>query len=250
MSAMQLYIQDPTDQQAPIFHEKILEICDGAMRGAGAFAFATRDGVHLLLGDEVFRKFLGRGTFDLIVGVDEVTDSRALEALKEMSRESSGLRVRVFFHNLPLPMFHPKCCWFRHRTNGFLVAGSGNLTARGLRGNWEAFAIAELDAKSMDALEAQWKRWVGMHTKRLLSLDDKSVLDRAALNVRKRREGTQVPVPETEEREADGETIAALTRPRQVLVAEIPRASDRWNQANFDLRSFRDFFGAQPGTVL
>jgi hypothetical protein len=32
-----------------------------------------------------------------------------------------------------------------------------------------------------------------------------------------------------------------------VLIAEIPKGGPRWNQANFDLETFRNFFGASPG---
>ena len=32
-----------------------------------------------------------------------------------------------------------------------------------------------------------------------------------------------------------------------VLIAEIPKSGDRWNQANFDLETFRNYFGAIPG---
>lgn len=35
---------------------------------------------------------------------------------------------------------------------------------------------------------------------------------------------------------------------RRVLVAEIPRGSNRWNQANFDLGTYTRFFGAKIGT--
>jgi hypothetical protein len=33
----------------------------------------------------------------------------------------------------------------------------------------------------------------------------------------------------------------------QVLLAEIPRASNRWNQVNFDKNSFESYFGAKAG---
>jgi hypothetical protein len=246
---MQLYIQDPTDQKAPFLQERILQVCEGATRGAGAFAFVTSEGVDLLLKDKVFKKFATRGSFDLIVGVDEVTDVRALMALQETSRELPGLTVNVFYHDLPQAVFHPKFCWFRHRTKGFLIASSGNLTARGLRGNWEAFAVGELEVGAADALEAQWTRWVELHAARLRPPDDENVLARAALNIRRRRPGGRAPTPEEEEREAPEELPTGLTQLRRVLVAEIPRASGRWNQANFDLNSFRNFFGAEPGVV-
>jgi hypothetical protein len=205
--------------------------------------------VDLLLKDEVFQRFSARGTFDLIVGVDEVTNVRALKALQETSHDLPGLRVKVFYHDLRQALFHPKFCWFRHTTKAFLVAGSGNLTAKGLRGNWEAFAIAELDGNAADDLEAQWARWVEVHAPRLRPLDDENVLARAALNVRRRRALGAATPPDEEEREGTENARQGPTESRQVLVAEIPRASNRWNQANFDLNSFRNFFGAQPGVV-
>ncbi len=33
----------------------------------------------------------------------------------------------------------------------------------------------------------------------------------------------------------------------EVLIAEIPRSGDRWKQANFDIDTFQNFFGATPG---
>lgn len=245
---MQLYIQDPTDQQAPVLHERILEACQGAAYGAGAFAFVTSDGVDLLLKDEAFKRFATSGTFYMIIGIDEVTNVKALTALREVSGELPGLTVKVFYHDLPQPMFHPKFCWFRHRTGGSLVIGSGNLTVRGLRGNWEAFAIGELEINAAIELEAQWTRWIEMHATRLRPLDDKNVLARAALNVPRRRPARAVA--ETKEESEAGEVpLPVHPQSYRVLVAEIPRASNRWNQANFDLNSFQNFFGAQPGTV-
>jgi hypothetical protein len=37
------------DPQAPFLQERILQVCEGATRGAGAFAFVTSEGVDLLL---------------------------------------------------------------------------------------------------------------------------------------------------------------------------------------------------------
>lgn len=246
---MRLHIQDPTDPQAPFLHERILELCKGALRGAGAFAFVTRAGVDLLLKDEVFRAFATRGRFDLIVGVDDVTNLRALAALQEASRDLPGLRVRVFYHDLAGALFHPKFCWFRHKSRGFLLVGSGNLTARALRGNWEAFAIEQLEPSFANDLEAQWEQWVLLHTDRLRPLDDVEVQARAALNVLQRRAVGPAPAGLEAEGAARGELAPEPTFLREVLVAEIPRAASRWNQANFDLNTFRNFFGAQPGTV-
>jgi hypothetical protein len=246
---MRLYIQDPTDPLAPFLHERILELCNGAIRGAGAFAFVTSDGVDLLLKDDVFTTFATKGTFDLIVGVDEVTNVRALTALQELSRDLPGLNVKVFYHNLGRPVFHPKFCWFRHKTKGYLVAGSGNLTGKGMRGNWEAFTVGELDAKFADNLEAQWTRWVAHHAGRLRPLDDSEVLSRAALNILRRRVGGTEAGPEAPESEAAEDLPPEPILVQDVLVAEIPAGGGRWNQANFDLHSFQNFFGVQTGAV-
>lgn len=242
---MSLYIQDPTDHDAPFLQEKILEACEGARCGAGVFAFVTSEGVDLLLRDDTFKRFATRGTFDLIVGVDEVTNVRALTALQEAGRELPGLTIRAFYHDLPQSMFHPKFCWFRHSRKGVLVVGSGNLTARGLRSNWEAFSVDEIEVSDANTLEEQWRRWIEIHNFHLRPLDDAQVLARAAQNIRIRRPGGRA----RDEGTGEGEPPTEPMRAHAALVAEIPRASTRWNQANFDLNSFTTFFGAQPGRV-
>ena len=246
---VQLHIQDPANPSAPFLHEKILELCQGATSGGGAFAFASSDGVRLLLKDEVFKKFVGANKFELVVGIDEITNEKALQTLKETSNEFPKLDVKVFHHNRNQSIFHPKFCWFRHRAKSYLLAGSGNLTVRGLRGNWEAFGVGEMAGNSAAALEKQWDDWRQFHVNRLKPVDDPAVVLRAAQNIRRfKRVRPATKEDEVEQEEADGEGAAGLTIPTcDVLLAEIPRAADRWNQANFDLNTFRNFFGAEPG---
>ena len=177
---VQLHIQDPANPDAPFLHEKILELCQGATSGGGMFAFASSDGVKLLLKDEVFKKFAGAHKFELIVGIDEITNSKALQALKETSDELPKLDVKVFSHNRVQSIFHPKLCWFRHKVKSYLLTGSGNLTVRGLRGNWEGFGVGELGGDSANALEQQWADWRQFHVNRLKTVDDPEVVARAA----------------------------------------------------------------------
>jgi hypothetical protein len=247
---MPLYIQDPSDLQAPFLHERILEVCQDATCGGGVFAFVTREGVDLLIRDKVFRAFATKGKFDLIVGVDDVTNVRALTALQRAADEMPGLAVRVFYHTLSTAIFHPKFCWFKHGSRAFLVAGSGNLTARGLRGNWEAFIVDELLAGPARELETQWVQWLNLHDAQLRPLDDAEVMARAALNIRLPRPPGVLPPPteEGEETEAGPVELAPTSAiSHKVLIAEIPKGDVRWQQANFDLDSFQNFFGAQPG---
>lgn len=83
---MQLHIQDPANPDAPFLHEKILELCQGATSGGGMFAFASSDGVKLLLKDEVFKKFAGAHKFELIVGIDEITNNKASRHSRKQAR--------------------------------------------------------------------------------------------------------------------------------------------------------------------
>ncbi len=262
---MKLHIQDPADPQAPFLHEKILELCQGAARGGGAFSFASSDGVNLLMKDDVFRAFLKGGSFELVVGVDAITNEKALATLKQAAAELPKLDVKVFYHQRPQTLFHPKFCWFRHGSKNVLLTGSGNLTVRGLRGNWEAFGIGEVGGTGADSLETQWAGWRKAHESRLRSVDDPVVVARAAKNIRL----PSSPITPGEESEVEPDLqpeqktqttptttitptppVAPATSPAAtlaVLLAEIPASGDRWKQANFDLETFQKFFGAEPG---
>ena len=58
-----LCIQDPSYENSKYLHETLLSECVDCTVGAGAYAFATKDGINLLLSDENFKKFLERGTY-------------------------------------------------------------------------------------------------------------------------------------------------------------------------------------------
>jgi HKD family nuclease len=247
---MTLRIQDPRDRESVFLLEAVLAACAHATSGAGAFAFASRAGIKLLLEDEAFLAFLQAARFDLIVGLDAVTDTRALEGLSELAAQQPNLTVRAFMSEGGSAIFHPKLCWFRSNNGASLIVGSGNLTAGGLRGNWEAFTETALNRDEVRALEQQWMTWKAENAQKLLPLDDVRVVERAARNVAVRR-GPRAR-PEIEEGEveagAEEEVVAAPEGPiGPVLLAEIPRGGNRWNQANFDIETFRNFFGAEPG---
>jgi hypothetical protein len=238
---MPISIQDPAIPGTPFLHESLLEKCDGAISGGGAFAFVSKAGAELLFKDHVFTGFLSHSNFDLVVGVDSVTNIPALHTLTELRRVYPKLKVRVFCHNRANALFHPKFCWFRHPKKGFLITGSGNLTTGGLRGNWEAYTITKLDRTELRDVESRWSMWLSVHSELLKSTDDDIALERAALNIRRPR--LVLPLKDI--------TVSTETRiavvdgfgEREVLLAEIPRAGDRWNQGNFTYENFQNFFG-------
>lgn len=243
---MKLQIQDPKSKNAPTLHESILEACQGAINGGGAFAFVTKEGAELLLKDDYFKPLASTGTFYLLVGVDEITNVKALQTLSKLSEEFPGLTVKVFYHELGGTIFHPKFCWFRHKSGGILITGSGNLTARGLRGNWEAFTVSYLKPKEITEIEQIWSTWIDFHAKHLKSTTDEDVLKRAAKNifkfVSKGKKGKKTRVENVD-------TIEPQQLESAVLIAEIPRASTRWSQANFHKNNFINYFGMQIGNT-
>ena len=64
---MSLNIQDPSYDKSKYLHEALISACVGKKIGGGAYAFASKDGIELLLEDENFKEFLKNGSFLLII---------------------------------------------------------------------------------------------------------------------------------------------------------------------------------------
>jgi hypothetical protein len=94
-------------------------------------------------------------------------------------------------------------------------------------------------------LQTTWDDWTTKHNQSLLPLDDARILERAALNHVMAREG-DLPtlVASGELIDEEPESIQLIPNDAVVLIAEIPKSSDRWKQANFDLDNYENFFGA------
>lgn len=246
---MSLALQNPGDPAAPYLLEHVLDACQGATGGGGAFAWATAWGVQLLLEDPTFSSFLSRGPFDLVLGIDAITNARALAKLDSVAASRPSLSVQIFLHNRPRALFHPKMCWFARPRGGTVIVGSGNLTVGGLRGNWEAFTTVKLGVSETRALEVQWAAWKKQNRSVFRSPTDPVVLAEAAKNTawqsRKRTADGERGGPDAA---ASEEAAPAFAVDSPVLLAEIPKAGSRWNQANFDIGTYEGYFGARVGT--
>lgn len=212
----------------------------GAQRGGGIFAWANAGGVKSLLEDEAFDEFLLAGNYRLFVGTDSITDPPAVERLIEISTKRPRLEVRAFMSPTS-SLFHPKLAWFEHEDHLSLVVGSGNLTMGGLRSNWEAFALLKLTGKDRADALAQIEAFLTSVTDHLLPISDPRVLERAERNSGNERSLRTPPTPATQKADVSASVD-------EVLVAEIPKAGDRWAQANFDLDNYEGFFGAKVGS--
>lgn len=233
-----LALQDPLSNGSKYLLEVLLEHSIGGVRGGAAYAWATVRGINLLFEDDVFIEFLKCGSFELVIGVDEITSVAALDRLAKAETDFPGLNVRVFLSGASEGLFHPKYAWFAHDKSGSLIVGSGNLTGGGLWDNREAFTITEYGAGEVSAVESHWASWRTANAPRLYKVTDKVVMERAATNVFGKRRGRRAakPIP-----------ALAATTGSAVLIAEVAKGG-RWAQANFHKVNYEGFFGAQVGT--
>lgn len=238
------------------------------MQGYGAYAFASASGVDILFNDKEFDALLERGTYSMIVGIDEITNVKCLDLLGDIKNRKPNFSVKAFYHNNNGSIFHPKISFFRKDDEkGSLVVGSGNLTIGGLRKNREMFGLIELSKEEFSRVEIYWNAWLEESSLNIREIEDPEVVFKAEKNIYKKIAIKEIDrsiahkldfeegdIQEIEEEENTSQEVSALitegwhyTEDCHVLLAEIPRSGDRWKQANFDVMTFQNFFGATPG---
>ncbi|MGZ8183397.1 MAG: phospholipase D family protein [Methylobacter sp.] len=253
-----LHFQDPNYSNSYSLHEALINVCSFANGGKGAYAFASKTGADLFLADIEFEKMLNRGFYQLIVGIDEITNTSTIERLTEFQDKYHTLDINAFLHNSNNSLFHPKLSYFsRDDGCGTLIIGSGNLTAGGLRKNREAFAVINLSEQELVNIEVYWNEWLTQSHNYIKPLTDAGVLEKVATNIlrtRARQDHPATPTLPIQIDEVAGSDIGtdeskewSFQESNLVLLAEIPRSGDRWNQANFDVNTFETFFGATAG---
>lgn len=247
---MPLLIQDPFEDDPSYLDEAIFEACEDADSGGAMFAFASSAGANQVLNDEVFSNFAASNSFDLIVGVDAVTNLKALETIGLAAGRLNAMSASVFLHKERGSLFHPKFCWFRNGKRGRIIIGSGNLTIGGLRKNWEAFSIVDIELKDFAAIEARWNNWRELRKAHLFTTDDSRVIERAENNTKWIELLGQDDVDSDggQSETDDSKTKKEFTGGLECLVAEIPKGGNRWASVGFDKSNYENFFGAKIGT--
>jgi len=251
-----LRLQDPTDPATIYLFEAVIEAMAGASNGKGIFAFASRDGVNSLLLDDAVTTFLGHASFDLIVGIDAVTNRPTLERLQELQGEYQNLQVRVFW-NRTKGLFHPKIARFaRDDGSQTVIFGSGNLTPGGLRDNFEAYSVLQSDPGEPVDLSS-WDEFLARHIANIRPIDEEA-LEQAARNIirsgRRRRGVEPDVVTEVEEAPPEKEKVETIPTPvtDRILIAQLPKAGGdygRWSQAHFNKDIIDQFFHARPDST-
>ncbi len=210
-------------------------------------AWASRKGIEALFSNDDFNALVLRGQFRLVVGMDAVTDTAALEALSELEAENSGLNVSVFVHDRPW-LFHPKLWWFL-RPDGTIttVIGSGNLTAWGLRSNWEASSVAQLTGDDATRLREQLGEFLDEHQRYLRSSDDEEALRLAADNSGTER-SIRRRIGAVRNRRPAGDPAAGNWLITELSKSRKNSAGDSmFSQASFPQAIFENFFGYTEG---
>lgn len=245
-----LIIQDPTDPQSTFLLESLLDAFRSAEQIAGVFAFASSRGVRLFTEDPLFQAVARNHPVELVVGIDAVTNERALDSLTTVAEKFSHVTARAFLNPRPEALFHPKFCWTKKQGGGHLITGSGNLTEGGLLGNWEAYSVDVLNDGDIHTVEIAWNAWKAKHAGSLLPLDNAEVRRIASKNNVLAPEGdlpTLVAPVVVAVSGVEPATTQLMPARAEVLVAEIPQSGNRWNQANFHRDDYVNFFGAQDG---
>lgn len=241
---MTLTLQVPGN--AETLHAALVSAATGATGGFAAFAFASSTGIDTAFAEPAVRSLLNSGDFQLIVGLDAITDTAAVAAIQTARAALPKASVSMFYNPKGGVLYHPKTMFFKRPDGGRCLTGSGNLTLGGLRNNWEAFWKADVSVADAAALETQWKSWITDHKDSLLSPGDPRVTAQAALNA-KTRAKIQKAVSET-----DTEALAALEEEaaetislNPFLIAEVPK--NRPGQADFGIDTYQGFFGVTIG---
>ena len=238
------------------FLDAIERAATGADEGAAMFAFASSGGVDAFFQVPGVADMLRqRKPFHLVVGIDAITNAEALLCIEDKRNLSrSALTAEVFIHEHPASTFHPKFVWFRHGDEVRLIAGSGNLTTRGLGivsvvaqapGNWEAFGEHVLHGAAARTTVQNLRNWAATQraVQNLRLLNDEQVRARAMTNGLVRFSTGRLPgagagaapVP------VDDETFEVL----DILVRELPK--NRPGQADVGKTALSQFFGFASG---
>lgn len=212
---------------------------EDATSAGAVFAFASERGVRATLGDD--GPFAKIAELELVVGLDAITDERALDAITALTQDRGGFRARALV-NPDARLFHPKLSWFRSPTTTTLLIGSGNLTPGGLVGNHEAFAAVLLTGPPAEAAVDQITDWLTVLDSALYPLDHPEVRKAAKANSGAERSIRKRMPPDDEEPPPEDGDAA------DVLIFEVSKnTEDGRTQLDVGRPAWRNFFGGVEG---
>ncbi|MBC3942008.1 phospholipase D family protein [Sphingomonas albertensis] len=239
-------IQRPDSGANPLI-VSLTEAADGAVEAFGAFAFASASGIQLLTSSANMKALLAGGPVELVIGIDAITDTSAIDAFKAAGMLYPNLAVAVFVHKKAGSIFHPKVmCFVYPDGTGRALTGSGNLTQGGLKLNWEAFSVQNLDVAAVSQLKSEWGTWKAGSANSLKPVDDHEVAALANRNKLTRQKLKRIAEIAVEQEDAVDEIVAEIKHQlglNRMLIAEVPRNKNRLSQVGFDKSTYQGYFG-------
>lgn len=242
-----LVIQDDNYSGSLHLDELLLDAIPHAQKGAAAFAFATADGLSAIFDSEEFARYCANGHhFDLYLGIDSITDLRALERAKELIDKHDGrLNVRVYYDSTNKGIFHPKTTWFENNEGDGCIAfvGSGNLTHAGLQRNVEIFSWIEQDSESFKQTYNSWNGWIeaASASGKIHAIDDNVVEERARENGARFKATRNSGVTKAL---ATLDDDALGSDEKSVVISVMPSQRSRgWGQFAMAKEYYSDYFG-------
>lgn len=180
---MPLILQDPNSPTPNLLLDELEKHFKDADAIYCAFAFVTARGVNLLFDQADVKANLEKVKIHLIIGMDAITDAKAIEKLSDLCSKFKNFSVQVF---LPRSggIFHPKFSWVKKGKAGVVITGSGNLTNGGLKNNFEAFSVTQIDQQAIKAIEISWNRFLADNPDSLFPLDAEEVKEAALENAK------------------------------------------------------------------
>ena len=242
---IQFCIQDPSHSETAHLHGAIRRAAVQASAWRGVYAFASPDGVDWLFDDPIIDQLLTDGCqVDLVVGLDAITNRRTLEHLQKLETRHENFRPRVFWNEIA-QLFHPKLSEFTYpdgrRT---LIVGSGNLTPAGLVNNVEGYTIISADPhETIDVSDLD--QFIARHADSIRQIDEEA-LARAEQNLVRRRAGrVRLTAPQRSRKIQKLVPVHGEDHPvrvDRVLIAQAPRAGNRWSQIHFNADVVKSYF--------
>lgn len=256
----EIRIQDPTEPPRSPLIDLVVELAsEGSVTGGRLFfGFVTGSGIDALLASPEVARMLGQAELDVLVGLDAVTDRYGLTRLQELEAANPSLRVQVI-KNTTGALIHPKMMHLTYADGGGVaVVGSNNLSANGLSGNVEGYSVLRYEPGETPDL-SDWDAFLGRWSRLLSPIDEEAFeragrnerrLDRVRRAVRAAGAGTEADVEEVVVSDGQAhETTPGADEDLQelMLVAQIPRASDRWPQVHYSADIVDRYFHAEGG---
>lgn len=256
-----LRVQDPTDPPRSSLFDEVVAIAKRGrvVRLRAFFGFLTGAGLDALLEHPDVASALLSSEVEILVGLDAVTDRPGLERLLKLARKNSNFKPQVI-KNTKGALIHPKMLVAEY-ADGRVVAvvGSNNLTATGLRGNVEGYTIASFEpGENLDL--SDWdefiQRWGGLITEidaEALKAADQNMSTLGGVRAAATRSAQPHPSPRVviSDGQVHESAVSGIQDPQeQLLVAQIPRAGNRWSQVHYSAEVIRDYFRLAAGAQV